>query len=271
MRQTILIMITVCTTIIGCGAQEKEVADKTPIASKQGFNLTEENFKTYLTFVEKQTGETSTLKTQVSLKSALKQAFLEDPERILLEIQELKDSLEQSAPRQEHRAKDPNTPEKAGVATNLGEGHMAVRKLLGTDIGQMQFNTEAANTFRDFLSNSLLSTESTNSYDGGVTYSKATVQFCPDGSYLESRTGYVGIDVEGMSGSSGTDTDYIPGYWEVATLPNGTHIILFYSTHPLMLEDAPNGILPFPVGKHSDAYVLLPNGDGYHRTVSYCQ
>jgi len=135
----------------------------------------------------------------------------------------------------------------------------------------MNFNSKAAKDFRLYMANSLLSAKS-NSYDtGGYTNSDARIQFCENGTFIQALSGYVSVDVDGISASSGSDTDYMSGYWEVASLPNNTLIILFYSTHPMMLQDSPNGFLPFPVAKYTTNFVALPNGDGYKRTANqYC-
>lgn len=151
-----------------------------------------------------------------------------------------------------------------GRQTHLATGHKKVREILGTDIGQMQFDSGAANKFRSFLANSLLSDRANNYDRGSYTDSQTKIQFCADGSFMQSSFGHVSIDVGGYGGASAS-TDYMPGYWEVASLPNGMLIILFYSTHPLMLEDSPNGFLPFPVAQYSANFVALPNGDGYSR------
>jgi len=157
----------------------------------------------------------------------------------------------------------------------LAHGHKEIRRILGADIGQMNFDSQAANTFRAFMANSLLTSRSNTASSGygssGYSESNARIQFCANGTFVQALSGYVSIDVEGMSASSGNDTDYMPGYWEVASLPNNMLIILFYSTHPMMLEDSPNGFLPFPVSTYSASFVAMPNGDGYVRIANqYC-
>jgi len=170
----------------------------------------------------------------------------------------------------------PVEPKKSPkLLQELAHGHKEIRRILGTDIGQMNFDSQAANTFRAFMANSLLTSKSNsaNSGYGSSDYSEsnAKIQFCANGTFVQALSGYVSIDVEGMSASSGNDTDYMPGYWEVASLPNNMLIILFYSTHPTMLEDSPNGFLPFPVSKYTASFVAMPNGDGYARIVNqYC-
>jgi hypothetical protein len=138
----------------------------------------------------------------------------------------------------------------------------------------MQFYVAAANTFRQYVVNSLL-TSSSGSYDksvGGSGSRRSTnqTQFCADGTYTEALSGSVNVDVDGAwAGSHGTT--YINGYWDVATLPNGMMIIVMYSTHPYILEDWPNGIIPFIVAKHGVDFVQLPSGDLYRRTANqYC-
>ena len=152
----------------------------------------------------------------------------------------------------------------------LAFGHKEIRRLLGNDIGQMNFNSQAANTFRIYMANTLLSSRSNSYNSSGFTDSNAKIQFCANGTFVQALSGHVSIDVEGLSGGSAS-TDYMPGYWEVASMPNDMLIILFYSTHSSMLEDSPNGFLPFPVAKYTTNFVSLPNGDGYTRIANqYC-
>ena len=157
---------------------------------------------------------------------------------------------------------------------DLGLGHKEIRRLLGGDIGQMQFDTQAANTFRVFMANTLLSSGSNNSEKnpGGRSYTsgKNQIQFCANGTYVEAIYSEVIINTEGTGGSS-SGTTYIPGYWEVAALPNGQFIILMYSQHPNVLEDFPNGFQPWVVPKYGEDFVSAPNGDLYSRiTNQYC-
>lgn len=162
---------------------------------------------------------------------------------------------------------DPTTQESQGLPV----GHQTIRNLLGSDVGQMQFDSQAAQTFREYVANSLFTSKSNNRDSGynASNYSESTarIQFCPDGTFVQALSGYINIDVEGMSVTSGDQSSNMTGYWEVASLPNGMHIILFYSTHPTMLEDSPNGFLPFPVASYTTDFVSLPNGDGYARTA----
>jgi len=157
----------------------------------------------------------------------------------------------------------------------LAIGHKEIRRLLGNDIGDMQFDTNTANAFRNYITNSLLSTHSYNSDKGyGSSSSRSSygkIQFCPDGTFVETLSSQILIDTEGSSATA-SGANSMPGYWEVAALPNGMLVILMYSTHPRMLEDSANGFLPFIVAKHTRDFVALPNGDGYHRIAnSYCK
>ncbi len=138
----------------------------------------------------------------------------------------------------------------------------------------MQFDTQAANDFRVFMANTLLTTSS-NSYNMGFEnsdYSAGTgsIQFCGDGTFMEVFSGHIRIRAGGRDmGDSGAT--YMPGYWEVAALPNGVFVILLYSTHPRMLEDSPNGLLPWLVPNYGDDFVSLPSGELYRRTANrYC-
>ena len=154
----------------------------------------------------------------------------------------------------------------------LAEGHNIVRQKLGGDIGEMNFDSDAANNFREFMTNTLL-TAQINSHNSSYnssdyTDSNASIQFCANGTFTEAISGHVSVQVEDMSSVS-SGTSYLPGYWEVAALPNGMFIILMYSDHPSMLEDSPNGFLPFIVAQHAVDFVAMPSGDLYRRTADY--
>jgi hypothetical protein len=165
-------------------------------------------------------------------------------------------------------------PDKASQ-TSFKNGHQVIRDLLGSDVGQMQYDTAQANSFRAYLYNSLLITSSStanNSY-GSSDYNSGSgrIQFCSDGTFTEVLSGHISIEAEGVSVTNYGDS-VMPGVWEVASLPNGLLIILMYSTHPRMLEDSPNGLLPFPVEKYGEDFVALPNNAGlYRRTLTACQ
>lgn len=165
-------------------------------------------------------------------------------------------------------------PDKASQ-TSFKNGHQVIRDLLGSDVGQMQYDTAQANSFRAYLYNSLLVTRSSNSnYDYNSTdYTSGSgrIQFCSDGTFTEILSSHIAIQTETIDLASYGD-DAMPGVWEVASLPNGILIILMYSTHPRMLEDSPNGLLPFPVEKYGEDFVALPNNAGlYRRTLTACQ
>ncbi len=228
------------------------------IAIKGDYQLTEVHLKKHISDLENILGTLSQKEAQ-SEKNILIQMFMDAPEETLASLKEETSSLLDLQ-------KTQNTP-----SHSVSPGNQKVRDVLGTDIGQMNFNSKKASDFRAFLSNSLLQSKS-NSYNEGYnsshfSSSNAKIQFCANGTFVQALSGYVSIDVEGMSGHTGNDTDYMPGYWEVASLPNDILIILFYSTHPSMLEDSPNGFLPFPVAKYTKDFVSLPNGDGYSRTA----
>lgn len=232
------------------------------IAVKGDYQLTEVHLKKHISDLENILGTLSQEEVE-SEKNVLVQMFMDAPEETLASLKEKTSSL-----------LDLRKNQKA-PPYSISPGNQKVRDVLGTDIGQMNFNSKKASDFRAFLGNSLLQSKS-NSYNSGYnsshfSSSNAKIQFCANGTFVQALSGYLSIDVEGMSGHTGNDTDYMPGYWEVASLPNGMLIILFYSTHPSMLEDSPNGFLPFPVAKYTNDFVSMPNGDGYSRVAhSYC-
>jgi hypothetical protein len=157
------------------------------------------------------------------------------------------------------------------IIQTLPLGHKEIRRILGADIGQMQFDTQAAKTFRHFITNSLLETTSYNSDSGYGNYHRTSgsgkIQLCADGTYVEALYSEVIVDTSGSTGSSSGVT-YIPGYWEVAALPNNMFVILFYSQHPYVLEDFPNGFQPWVVPKYGEDFVALPSGELYKRTAN---
>lgn len=153
-------------------------------------------------------------------------------------------------------------------SSQLAQGHKEIRRLLGNDIGAMQFDTQAAKNFRTFIANSILETTSYNSSSGYNNYNRTSgsgkIQLCADGTYVEALYSEVIVDVGETSGTS-SGTIYISGFWEVAALPNGLFIILFYSQHPFVLEDFPNGFQPWIVPKYGNDFVAMPNGEFYKR------
>jgi sulfur relay (sulfurtransferase) DsrC/TusE family protein len=262
-----MIGLLLCLVFQACAQQPEKQVNRI-IAAKDGYELTEKHFADYLIALQDYEIETGDRpQTKAIIKAELKKAFLEDPKDILKELNMLsEDAVVPSS--------DLPTPDMANTSF-LAKGHQVVRQKLGSDIGQMQFDTRAAADFRAFMANSLLSSKSNSASSGygssSYSESSATIQFCADGTFVQALSGYVSIDLEVMSANSGNSTDYMPGYWEVASLPNGMLIILFYSTHPLMLEDSPNGLLPFPVAQYGTDFVALHNGDGYRRTISNCK
>lgn len=164
------------------------------------------------------------------------------------------------------KTKQSNTP--------LPIGHKTIRKLLGTDIGQMEFDTKAANNFRAFMTNTLLETSTYNSDSGYDSRHRSSgsgkIQLCSNGTYVEALYSEVIVGAGGTSGTSSGAT-YIPGYWEVAALPNGKFVILFYSQHPDVLKNFPNGFQPWIVPNYGEDFVSMPNGELYKRTANrYC-
>ena len=95
---------------------------------------------------------------------------------------------------------------------------------------------------------------------------KGSIQFCANGTFYEVLSGHVDIMVEGRSTFS-SGTNYMPGHWEVAALPNGMLVIFMYSTHPRMLEDSPSGFIHIVVAEHTVDFVELPGGAGYYRRI----
>jgi len=231
------------------------------LAEKNGYQLTKQHIAGAIALAEADEAPISEAEKE-EYKQAYIAEFLANPAAT---IKELEGYIQ---PKPTAKPKPKLEPEKK-TDVILAAGHQKVRDVLGKDIGKMQFNSNKANAFRQYISNSLLSSSSNRTTEGGHTSSNTKIQFCPDGSFMQASFGFVGVDVDGIGGSAG-DTDYMPGYWDVASLPNGMLIILFYSTHPLMLEDSPNGFLPFPVAQYTGNFVALPNGDGYKRTLNYC-
>jgi hypothetical protein len=272
--------------LVGCQSSESEKV----IASEEGYALTQDHFKNYIARLEMQSGSLS-FSEKDNERAKLLDFFYADPEGTLEELRSIaggeisKSTLgdddiqtlqEDSYSVQELGDAGLSSPVQASksIANNLAQGHKEVRRLLGGDIGEMQFDTQAANTFRSYVANSLLTTTSSNANRGynssDYTSSQGQIQFCANGTFVEVLSGHLSIDVEGASAmSSGSDS--MPGYWEAAALPNGMLIILMYSTHPRMLEDSPNGFLPFVVTKHGPDFVQLPSGDLYRRNANqYC-
>lgn len=252
-----ILLAAVSALLFSCGEQVKQELDSDLIATKDGYRLTEKQFKAYLNFLVDEMGETHTFQSQIALKSQLKQEFLHDPTGLLQELELL------------HEKYTKDDTSRTESASYVAEGHRLIRERLGADIGQMQFETEDANQFRNYLAGSLLRSSS-SFYDGGSGgYSYAEVLFCADGSYTESLSGGLTISTPGAN-AHGRDSDVTPGYWEVASLPNNTLIVLLYSTHPNMLEDSPNGFLPMPIQRFTQQVLYLPGGDYYERIANQC-
>lgn len=250
-----ILFFFISMSIVSC----QTAYDNNALAVQGKYSLTKNHLEKHLADLSVM-GELSKEETE-SEKLLLIEMFKEAPEEILASLEE-----PQAIP------PIPNpTPEpiSSPVSSNLAAGHQQVRAALGSEIGQMQFDTEKAQRFRTFMANSLLSSGSSSGDSSGSRSASNKIRFCADGSYVEYRSAHLGISVPGMD-VSGYDEDQIPGYWEVASLPKGMRIILLYSTHPLMLEDSPNGLLPFPVGQYAEDFVALPNGDGFSRTINYC-
>lgn len=274
MKHILLLLVFFSAILSSCGQELESSIENKSIVSINGFTLREDHFNAYVKFVEQQVGETSTLETQIALKAQLKEAFLKNPETMLQELNTLKSFMGTSEFTGQTSTISTTKTVNNEVPSNIAEGHKIVRQVLGNDIGQMQFDVAAANTFRQYVVNSLL-TSSSGSYDksvGGSGSRRSTnqTQFCADGTYTEALSGSVNVDVDGAWADS-HGTTYINGYWDVATLPNGMMIIIMYSTHPYVLEDWPNGIIPFIVAKHGVDFIALPGGDLYRRTANqYC-
>ncbi|NER17747.1 hypothetical protein [Spongiivirga citrea] len=153
---------------------------------------------------------------------------------------------------------------------NLAEGHEAIRKILGDDIGQMQFDSDKAKAFRQYLSNASFYT-SKNEFSGGVTgtgsaNSSTNVLFYQNGTFLHITTSWISISVPGM-GSFDKDEQKIPGYWEVASLPDGTLLVIFYSQHPEVLQEFPNGFMPFPIKGYDQQYLISADNERYEKSM----
>ena len=278
MKRISLIGILVCMALQSCGqssAQEQQATEQENmdlIASTKGYELTEADFEIYLNYVQEQTGVTADIASQILIKSQLKETFLKEPEKLLQQLQLLNRADAIETPESQNPIAITTTVNRA--TASLAEGHRVVRQKLGNDIGQMQFDTDAANTFRSYVTNSLI-TSSSNSSNSAYNSSdhissKNQFLFCSNGTYTETNSGHVSLDVEGL-GAHSAGTTYVPGYWDVAALPNGMMIIVMYSNHPEVLEDWPNGIIPFIIAKHGVDFVALPSGDLLGRTANqYC-
>lgn len=258
-KLTFVTLFFSCISVAGCQTEK----NNTVLAVQGNYSLTKKHFDMYLAHVN--TAFENQSKEEIEIeKLLLIEMFKTSPAEILASIEKINPIIQQPKPSQASHLN----------AINSVWGHQKVRDVLNGDIGQMQFDTSKANAFRTFVANSLLSSKSNSSSRGygssSYSESSATIQFCADGTFVESTSGYLSIDVPGMSALSDNSTDYMPGYWEVASLPNGMMVILLYSTHPLMLENSPNGLLPFIVGQYGDDFVNLPNGDGYRRSINYC-
>lgn len=156
------------------------------------------------------------------------------------------------------------------TANVISAGNRIVRDVLGTDIGEMKFDTSEANEFRIFITNSVLfaKTNDRNSGVGGTDFSEfqEQLQFCADGSFTYNASGFSSIN-SGSGGNIVTETaSSYGGNWEVAALPDNLRIIIMHGTDPDMLKDFPNGIIPFFVANHGADFVALPSGDLYNRT-----
>ena len=123
---------------------------------------------------------------------------------------------------------------KESLSDAMSTGHKVIRDLLGTDIDKMQFDTKAAIDFRNYLTNSLLTTSSGNAgYNPNGSHfisGSGNIQFCTDGSFTETLSSEIKVNVTEMSIGAG-DSNIMPGLWEVEVLLNGMFIILMYSTH----------------------------------------
>jgi len=151
--------------------------------------------------------------------------------------------------------------------SDLSYGQKVIRSILGDDLGQMNFYSKDAIKFRKYLEYSVLSDMSNTYSDRSFSNSSTKIHFCPDGNFLQSISSHINISGDYIDVTNAGDM-HIPGYWDIATLPNNTFIILFYSTHSFILEDFPNGFIPFPVAQYNEDYVAMPTGDGYYRTAN---
>lgn len=253
-------LTVIISFLIICACQTN--AQSEILAQKNEYQLTQNHINAAISLAEEFDGPLTITEKEAYTQEYIAE-FLMYPKQVIQELEGYK-----STPQ-------PTPEPKEKTTTNLAAGHQKVHEVLGSDIGEMQFDTQAANTFRDYMANSLLSSGS-NSYDSGYgsssySSSEAKIQFCADGTFVQALSGEMNVSVEGMSVSSDGDNDYMPGYWEVASLPNKMLVILLYSTHPSMLEDSANGFLPFPVAQYSENFVAMPNGDGYNRAASPCR
>ncbi len=251
------IVVTVFFTImISCNAK----AQGKVLSTKEGYQLTEELVNMVVNSAE----VTLTTDQQKLLTDTLIKAFQENPKGVIEELNAFKAQKKKNV-----TTKPIMETNQQNINPNLAEGHKAIRKILGTDIGDMQFDSAKANTFRQYLINSSFY-NSKNTFSGGVTGTgSSTVAtkalFCENGTFLHTTTSSISISVPGMGGFD-KDVKEIPGYWEVASLPNGMLIIIFYSTHPEVLAEFPNGFMPFPIKSYDQQYLISADDERYKKT-----
>ncbi len=242
--------------------------DKIILAQKNGMSLT----NTHLHIFTEGLISDGTLKRNSSqeeinqIKEELLAEFDSDPSGTLDFIEYYNDMLERESASTINSKNEGSFDQiKTSTSSDVSAGNQRIRDILGKDIGQMQFDVEKANSFRSYMKNSLLYDSSTSfsQYSNGSNYanSSAKIYFCADGTYTQILSGSISIDVENISAYSGDDDDEIQrGVWETAYLPSGVLILLLYSTDQSMLEDSPNGFLPFPIASYTDTYVVMPDG-----------
>lgn len=262
MKTALSLILILSIVFISCGQQKNNTVNQV-IASKNGYELTEQQLAAYIKALEGYDIQVDDVQSQTIIKAELKKLFLENPQGITKDLNLLTGNVTIS-----NSALPSSTPNNIALA----EGHTIVRNKLGDNIGQMQFDTQAANNFRTYLTNSLLTATSSNINDGvngsGNINSKNQLQFCANGTYVEAQYAQVIIDVPDASAYD-ADTTYIRGYWEVASLPNEKVILILYSTNPLILEDFSNGFIPWLVPKYGVDFIAAPNGDLYKREANH--
>jgi len=222
------------------------------------YQLTMDHMNTYLmmSMLNKGISDKPSVDETNHLGKELVQFFKEDPKganKLLYDFNQRLSDLESQFDKLVTNSSVTNIEESIYPETSAA-GHRMIREILGSDIGEMNFQSEGANAPRTYLYNSLLSSKS-NHFDSGITgshyeESEIKIQLCPDGSFTQINSGYMSIGVEGMDLSRTGGDDIMRGYWDVSTIPSGLHFILFYSADHGMLEDSPNGFLPFPVSSY---------------------
>lgn len=260
----------ICMFLLACKAKAQEKV----VAEKNGYKLTETHINIAITTAEKIGEVTLSVKEKKELKTQLITDFYNQPKEIIKGFEEVAAYLkttETSTATKQPKVKKQKITTKI---SSLAFGHKEIRKLLGTDIGEMNFHSKKAAKFRAYVGKSILYVNNNQNYDGGAgsgyRNSKGKMQLCANGTFVEITSGSISVDVEGASAFSNSTTK-VNGYWDVATLPSGVLIILTYSTHEFWTSESPSGFLPLPIKSYTATYLVGLEGDiPYYREEATC-